>query len=174
MAKKVKIDIRFDGFAAIAEELDRFPGALKEATIEAMEASAKIVNEKLHERMKKHEEPGRHKSISGKMAPNYGKGSTQKTILDHRKADVHGNIIEQKVGFDISHGGLPSIFLMYGTPRHYQPSMHRMHPGMNADKVLYNAVYGKGMRTKLNRQQKEIFESILRKYGGHWNGKHLD
>lgn len=166
MGKKVKIDIRFDGFAAIAEELDRFPGALKKAAMEAMEYSAALVDVKLHKEMQKHERDFNSKA--------YGKHRTESTIMDGEKATADGNIIEQKVGFNISHGGLPSVFLMYGTPRHYQPNMHRMHPGIAADKKLYNAIYGSNTRKQLNKMQRSIFESVLREYGGHWHGKHLD
>ena len=41
-----------------------------------------------------------------------------------------------KVGFNISKGGLASIFLMYGTPR------------MQPDKKLYNSIYGSSTKKK--------------------------
>jgi len=166
MGKRTKIDIRFSGFAAIAEELDKFPGALLKATAEALHTSASLVDVKLHKEMMKHEHDYNPRA--------YGKFKTQSSIMDGARPDIHGNIVEQKVGFDIAHGGLASVFLMYGTPRHYQPNQRRMHPGVKADRKLYNAIYGTKTRAELNRIQRSIFEQVLRQYGGHWHGKYLD
>ena len=71
------------------------------------------------------------------------------------------------VGFKISQGGLASVFLMYGTPRHAPAnqygSANGTHPGMPADKKLYNAIYGNAVHRKIAEKQKEIFEKEIKK-----------
>ena len=62
--------------------------------------------------------------------------------------DGNANI---KVGFDIRHGGLPSIFLMYGTPR------------TKKDTKLYNDIYGNKTKHKIAEIQKEIFNDEIRR-----------
>lgn len=166
MGKRTKIDIKFEGFAAMSEELDKFPGALLKATAESLHKSASFVDIKLHKEMQKHEHDYNRRA--------YGKFKTQSSIMDGASPEIEGNIVEQKVGFDISHGGLASVFLMYGTPKHYQPNMHRMHPGIKADKKLYGAIYGTKVKKELQTMQWLIFRSVLMEYGGHWHGKYLD
>lgn len=170
MASKPKFQLKFDALADIAYEIDAFPGALEEAITEAFEASSKNVGERLEGRMKTHEPPRKHKSIHDTMARSYGRNRAPKAIYKDAKTEWEGNIATQKAGFDISHGGLSSIFLMYGTPRHYQPKMKREHPGMLQDTTLYNIIAGASRSKKLREMNREIFLEVLRKHGGHFYG----
>jgi hypothetical protein len=53
------------------------------------------------------------------------------------------------VGFDISHGGLPTIFMMYGTPSYMK------------NQLLYDAIYGDQTIGEVRRVQKEIFNEAM-------------
>ena len=138
MAKKNKLSVDFKCFAEVAENLDRLGGDLQATTDKALEASRKLVDDQLHAKMLKH-----HRS-----------GDTERSILDSARVEWHGTISEVKVGFDIANGGLPSIFLMYGTPR------------MDKDQDLYNAVYGASTKRKIHELQKQIFDEAVKKAMG--------
>lgn len=69
-----------------------------------------------------------------------------------RDSDVQwtGDEASIKVGFDINKGGLPSIFLMYGTQLHGQPHV-------TPDRKLYDAVYGAATKKQIRKIQEEVF-----------------
>lgn len=138
MPKKNRLSVDFKGFAEVAENLDRLGGDLKEVTDKALEESRKLVDSQLHSKMIKH-----HRT-----------GVTERSILDNARVKWSGWISEVEVGFDISNGGLPSIFLMYGTPR------------MAKDQNLYNAVYGSATKRKINELQKKVFDDAVKKCMG--------
>ena len=139
MAKKNRLSVDFKGFAEQAELLENLGGDLKETVNEALEQSKNYVDSQLHARMIKHHRTGR----------------TEQSIRDNARVEWHGLVAEVKVGFDISNGGLPSIFLMYGTPR------------MQKDQQLYNAVYGAYTKKKVREIQAQVFaEAIKKKRGG--------
>lgn len=134
-----KLTVNFSAFEEYAEKLDKLGGDIKTAVDKSLEESKKLVNKQLHEQMKKHKRTG----------------DTEKTIRDNARVEWSGTLGAVKVGFDIAHGGLPSIFLMYGTPR------------MQKDQKLYNAVYGAGTKRKIKELQKKIFnDEIKRVMGG--------
>lgn len=60
-----------------------------------------------------------------------------------------------RIGFKISDGGLPSIFLMWGTPK------HGAHPGMTADTKLKNAAFGAKVKREVAAIQREEFEKAI-------------
>ena len=142
---RMKISINFKGFEEYAEKLEGLGGDLRAAVDEALTESYEYVTRNLEADMKKH----------------YLTGETERSILRDSKVEWNGNIGEIKVGFDIKNRGLPSVFLMYGTPRH-APG----HPGTTADKQLYDDVYGSSTKRKISKIQKDIFEKALRRRMG--------
>lgn len=135
---KNKMSIDFANFEEYAEKLDRLGGDLRGAVERALQESADLVNHQLQSDMPKHHRTGR----------------TQKSIINSH-VEWNGSIAEIKVGFDISNGGFPSIFLMYGTPR------------MAKDTKLYNDVYGAATKRKIKELQEKIFaDAINRIMGG--------
>lgn len=122
-------------FSEYGEKLEAVGGNLKRATEEALEKSKDYVNGELHKQMVKHNRSHKHK--------------TDKSIQDDAKVVWSGFEAEINVGFDIEHGGLASIFLMYGTPR------------ADKDQKLYNAVYGTATKKKINEIQQKIFEKAI-------------
>lgn len=134
---KNKLSLDFKNFEEYAEKLDRLGGDLRGAVERALQESADFVTQQLQADMPKHHRTGR----------------TQKSILNSN-VEWSGTTAEIKVGFDISHGGLASIFLMYGTPR------------MSKDQKLYNDVYGTATRRKIKEIQEKVFSDAIRQIMG--------
>ncbi len=139
MARKNRVRLQFDGFQEYAERIDKLNGDLKSIMTEALVESKKLVTPGIKKRMEKH-----HRT-----------GITEKQIDDVTGVTWNGPIGEIKIGFEFGDGeGLPSIFLMYGTPR------------MKKDTVLYNSIYGAKVKKQISELQKEIFERELQRLGG--------
>ena len=135
MSRKNKIGLQFDGFEEMIAKLDELQGDLKKTTEKALQASHDHITPKLHADMKKHRQTG----------------DTEKSIADNAHVTWEGTTASVDVGFSIRSGGLPSIFLMYGTPR------------MKPDKKLYNDIYGSKTKKEIAEIQREIFASEIKK-----------
>lgn len=132
-----RVRLQFGGFKEYAEKIDRLNGDLKSIMTEALIESKKLVNPEIKKRMEKHRRTG----------------TTEGSIDESLKVDWVGNVGEIKIGFEFDEG-LPSVFLMYGTPR------------MKKDTKLYNSIYGSETRKKILELQKEIFEREIERLGG--------
>ena len=138
MAKN-KIGLNFKGFEEYAERLDKLGGDIKKATEKALQATHDHITPKLAADIKKH----------------HLTGATERSLNKDAKVMWSGSTAEIKVGFKISQGGLPSIFLMYGTPR------------MKKDQQLYNDIFGNTTKKEIAEIQREIFmEEIKKTMGG--------
>lgn len=135
---KNKVSLDYKVFEKYAEELQKLGGDLKEATTQVLQNTHDMVTADIDRAMKKHNKTGR----------------TSRSILRHSTVQWEGEIASIDVGFDIANGGLPSVFLMYGTPRH-APG----HPGTEADKELYDAIYG----AKIKRRRREMTEAVMQR-----------
>lgn len=79
-------------------------------------------------------------------------GTTKKSIDQEKKVEWSGTVASAKAGFSIKKGGLPSIFLMYGTPT------------IRPDSNLKNAAKGQGIhRDKIHKIQQEEFNKVIQK-----------
>lgn len=77
-------------------------------------------------------------------------GTTKSSIDRENKVEWNGTVASAKAGFTISKGGLPSIFLMYGTPT------------IKPDSNLKNAAKGTGIhKDKINKLQQEVFNKVI-------------
>lgn len=130
---KAKISLDFDGLDVMMEELKRIGADIEAAAEQALEESRDYVNENLHAEMEKH-----HQS-----------GDTEKSIKENEVPQWTGDTVTLPVGFDISNGGLPSIFLMYGTPT------------QDPDKKLYNAIFGSKTKKEIEAIQQDVFDAAL-------------
>lgn len=137
-----KIGLQLKGFEDLMEDLNKLGGDLNAVTTEALEKSHAMVTPEIIKAMGKHNRSH----------------ATEKSIDRSGKVYWKGDVAEVGIGFDISNGGLPSVFLMYGTPKH-APN----HPGTSADKKLYGAIYGSTMRKKLSDLQEEIILGAINK-----------
>ncbi len=151
MAKK--FGLKFDGVAELSEQLDKLGGDLKAVTEEALAFIPADINPHLREAMAKH-------NRSGKVAAS---------IVEDQTVTWLGSVASIPVGFDFKKSGLPSIFLMYGTPRHAPRNQYggaskpgaQEHPGTQADRELYDAIYGKRVQSDIAKKQKQIFEDAI-------------
>ena len=77
-------------------------------------------------------------------------GKTKGSMDRDKNVEWSGTVASAKAGFTISKGGLPSIFLMYGTPT------------IKPDSNLKNAAKGQGIhRDKINKIQQEVFNKVI-------------
>lgn len=136
MAKKFGLE--FEGFDEMLNRLERLDGDVKPTTEKALKATHAHITPTLHRAMTKHKRTG----------------DTEKSIVEQAKVKWSGGVASVEVGFDISNGGLPSIFLMYGTPK------------MKKDQNLYNAIFSKKTREEVKAIQEEIFWNEVRRLEG--------
>lgn len=133
MGKKLRLE--FAGFEEMAERLDKLGGDLKKTTEKALIETHKLLTPKVEEAFRKHDVKYSH--------------DTMKSLKKDPKVEWNGSTAEIGVGFKISEGGFPSIFIMYGTPR------------MQPDKKVYNSIYGN--KKKVKELQEGIFAEEIAK-----------
>lgn len=139
MAGKNRIGLQFDGMEELIKEFEQLGGDLKSATENALKQSKKAVTPGIDQAIKKH----------------HLTGDTEKSLDKEIKVEWEGTTASIDVGFHISQGGLPSIFLMYGTPR------------VTKDTKLYNSIYGSKVKKQIAEIQKEVFQKMIaRRMGG--------
>jgi len=154
MAKN-KFSLDFSNFADYAEQLENLGGDLKRTADKALQETHKYITDNLERDIKKH-----HRS-----------GKLEKSLLRDSTVEWSGNIAEIDVGFDIANGGLSSVFLMYGTPKHAPANQYGSasgeNPGMQANKELYNDIYGARTKREVKKIQEKIFaDEIHKRMGG--------
>lgn len=145
MATKTRLTVDLSAFAEYTAKLEKYGANIKRITEECLEMAAEYVNDNLERDIKPHRRTGR----------------TEKSLRKDGKVTWQGTTASIDVGFDINNGGLPSIFLMKGTPRH-EPN----HPGTAQDKKLYNDVYGTSTKKKIQEMQEKHLQEELEKVMG--------
>lgn len=133
MAKKMRLE--FTGFEEYAERLDKLGGDLKKTTEKALIETHKLLTPKVEEAFRKHDVKYSH--------------DTMKSLKKDARVEWDGSVAAIGVGFKISEGSFPSIFIMYGTPR------------MQPDKKVYNSIYGN--KKKVRELQEKIFAEEIAK-----------
>ncbi len=134
MRRRNRIGITCAGFAEYAEKINRLGGNVDEIVEKALKASFNHVTPKLETAINRHVLTG-DTNNSLKRTP-----ATEKT----------GRRMSVKVGFQFPKG-LPSIFLMYGTPK------------VKKDRKLYDAVYSRKTQREIKEIQQEIFSEEIRR-----------
>ena len=133
MAKKAYIE--FDGFDEVVARLYALEGNVKEVTEDALKKTKHHVHEKLKNAMQRHNQTFK----------------TVHSLDDQSTVEWSESIASIDIGFHVHKGGLPSIFLMYGTPR------------MKKDSKLYGAIYGKKARDEIKKMQEDMFYDEIRR-----------
>lgn len=129
---RMKLEVQ--GLDGIMKRLNNANADVKQAVNRALTETHRIVTEKADTAIQQHRETG----------------LTERSLRRNAVIEWQGDVAEVKVGFDIAHGGLASIFLMYGTPR------------IKKDQKLYNAFFGKSTQQEIVRAQEEILYDAIR------------
>lgn len=134
-----KLELNFPMFDELKKKLEAIEGnALDRAVEKALENSNAFVAAQLDKAMQPHRRTGK----------------TESTILKNTEVQKIGTEYSANTGFSIHEGGLPSIFLMYGTKVHGQPHV-------KPDKNLYNAIYGNATKKRIQEIQANAFYSMI-------------
>lgn len=132
MARK-KFQLDFDGLDYYLEKLKSLEADIEPVVEDALKKSAEYVTEQADVAIAKHDLTG----------------ATHESLVKNAEVKWMGTTAEIKVGFDISNGGLASIFLMYGTPT------------MKPDKNLYSAIYGAKTKKAVKELQEKAFYEAM-------------
>lgn len=141
MAKKNKLTLDFDDviLGTLQRRLNEVGGNAKQAAESALKASHNHVTKKLKSAIQPYEQTGK----------------TKKSLRETPIVEWTGDIIaEAKVGFNISDGGFPSIFLMYGTTVYGQPHI-------KPDNTLKNAIYGIVVKNEIRKIQLDVYKKSI-------------
>ena len=131
MAKNtMKLDL--NGFKELLERIQKVGGNIDAAAEKALVESAKPFMEDLKTEIKKH----------------HLTGLTEASLNDPTQIERDGNRLTLKVGFDLGKGGLPALFLEYGTPR------------MKAEPFIQSSIQRN--QSKSRKIQKELLTKILK------------
>lgn len=138
-SKRSKFAFNFDEMIDLAAKIEAAGGDLQKAADSALKAAHGYITPQLNRGISRHVQTG----------------DTKKSL--ERKARVtwvHPMLARVEIGFDLKDGGLPSIFLMWGTPK------------MKPDTSLRKAAFGAKVRREVAQIQREVLETVLKRLGG--------
>lgn len=139
MAKKSKFAFNFKEFASLAERIENAGGDLQKAADSALRATHGMITPRLKQNIARHEQTGETKSSLGTAA----------RVVWENPLKAHVDI-----GFALDNGGLPSIFLMWGTPK------------MRPDAALHDAAFGPKIKSEVAKVQRKALETVLKRLEG--------
>lgn len=131
-----KLELDFSGFDKILDELNEMGENAKEVTDDALREAFKIITRKAEDAIQKPNLPRQGK---------YSSGRSEKSLVHDPKITWSDSVASVDVGFNIKKGGLPTIFMMYGTPRYMKVQ------------ALYDAFFGE-------QTEAEIFAAVSETY----------
>lgn len=153
-SSKNKLKLQFNGFNDMFAKLDKLGADTKKIASDALEESFNSVT------------PG----ILAAIKPHKDTGKTEESLVTTPEVVWEGTRAYVEVGFDLDKGGLPSIFLMYGTPKHAVKNQYgatgKSANGITKDEVLFESVYGSSTLSKVRRVQKKVFTAAMKKHLG--------
>lgn len=128
-----KMQMQVEGLDALMERMKKLGADTRSAVNKALIETHKIVTDKAEAAIKPHRRTG----------------ATESSLRREAVPEWSGDVANIKVGFDIENGGLPSLFLMYGTAR------------IKPDTTLHNAFFGKDtIKEIVEAQEKAIYNAI--------------
>lgn len=141
MAKKSKFAFRFDEMEDLAAKIEKMGGSLQAAVDDALRKTHDFITPKL----------------DAGIARHHASGDTEESLVESPSIVWESPLLAKvSIGFDLKDGGLPSIFLMWGTPR-------RKASNMPVDKALKNAAFGPAVKREVAKIQREALEACLQK-----------
>lgn len=142
-----RLTMQTKGFREMFEKLDKANAGVKRITEEALKQTFDAVTPGIEAAIKVHKESG----------------ETEAALTKEAEIEWEGLTAKVPVGFKIRDGGLASIFLMYGTPKHMVVNQYgktgKNQRGTKQDMTLYNSIYG----SATSKKAKKIQESVLKK-----------
>lgn len=129
-----KMSLSFDGLDKMLKKLEALEKDTKQVTEEALTKAHEIVTAKAEAAIRQLPAGGR-----------YSSGVTARSLQRTPKIKWNGSEASVEVGFNIRKGGLPSIFMMYGTPRYMKVQ------------AMYDAFYSSQTEGEVINAEKEIF-----------------
>lgn len=135
-----RIAVEFAGFDEVLKKLTKLGADTKQITEEALQKSFDIVTKKAEASVAKPNLPA-----GGK----YSTGRTERSLVRALDVTWSGTEATAPVGFNIEKGGLPSIFMMYGTPRYMKVQ------------AVYDAFYGAQTEGEVLNAQKKVFYAAM-------------
>lgn len=137
---RAKLKLDFPGFDQLKSRLDEIGGKATEKAVEsALKKSAAYANDQL----------------ASAMIPHNKTNKVIGSLSHDSEVEWTGTEAFIKVGFNIAEGGLPSIFLMYGTQVYGQPHV-------TPDRKLYDALYGTATKKQIQKIQEETFFETIK------------
>ena len=133
-----KTGLEFAGFDEVLAKLNRLGADSKKIAEEALKKGHEIITARAQE-SEAHYPQGGH----------YSSGGTARSLQTQAKITWNGTEGSVPVGFNIKKGGLPSIFMMYGTPRYMKVQQ------------MYDAFYSSQVEGEVLNAAKEIFYKAL-------------
>ena len=131
-----KVAVEFAGFDEVLKKLNKLGADTKQITEDALKKSFDIVTKKAEAAIAKPNLPA-----GGKFST----GRTEESLTRTLDVTWTGTEASAPVGFNIKKGGLPSIFMMYGTPRYMKVQ------------AVYDAFYSSATEGEVLNAQREVF-----------------
>lgn len=127
--------MQFDGFNDVIRQLEQLEVDVRETVTDALQEAGQYVTEQARAAIQPHERTGK----------------TEASLRENPTVEWTGTEAAVNVGFDINNGGMPSIFLMYGTPR------------IRKYTKLYNAFYGAETKKKIEQIERDALNRAVEK-----------
>ena len=139
MAKRSKYSLNFKEFEDLAHRLEDMGGDLQKTCDAALVATHEYITPQLASGIARHNLSGN----TGKSLEN----SPHVVWETPTKAKV-------SIGFNLAEGGVPSIFLMWGTPK-------RKASEMPVDIAFKNSAFGPKVKREVAKLQREALEAAV-------------
>lgn len=140
--------VQFKGFDEQVQKMYQMVGSeLKPVIEDCLKFIPDKINPNLTRDMKRH--------------TKYSSGRTLASLETENPITWSGTEASIPVGFHIRRGGLPSVFLMYGTARHAPNN-----PGVQQDVALHDDIMGDRLEKEIANEQKRIYDRGVKKIWG--------
>ncbi|MEG2934590.1 MAG: hypothetical protein RR842_13525 [Gordonibacter sp.] len=131
--------LKFDGMDELLGKLSRMEVSTDKVAESALVETHQVVTEQVD----KAQASSRYNLVPGVS------GATSGAVYRDMTVDCSGTTASSGVGWSIADGGLPSVFLMYGTP------------SIAPDRNLYNAIYGGKTKQLVQQAQADTMLDFL-------------
>lgn len=144
-----KFGVNFTGFDKLVQKYNKLLGSGMKTVIEdCLKVPPAVINPLIVKDMKAHNRTG----------------ETIESLETDNPVTWNGLEATVYVGFHISRGGLPSVFLMYGTARHYPKDNGVFHS--KPDNKLTEDIIGPKTQRVISDKQAKVFEKGIERLMG--------